>query len=552
MQHLISATLPAAIAAAQTYLETARATVGQLVGKVDDTAPTSANRPLEAHDRAQRAVHGLAWVSTYVHALSALQGWISRSTAAQGTPSRTDQLIVAVACGEYLAQLVSALPMTQLEMLRPADMDCSDAARTLADDPAVRAVIEQGNTPANRAALAAAIADNDYGSEATGDESLDQVRDTFRRFAREQVRPFAHGWHLADALIPDNVITQMAEMGAFGVTVPTEHGGLGLGKLAMCIVSEELSRGYLTVGSLGTRAEIAAELIQLNGTEAQKARWLPGIAAGEVLPCAVFTEPDTGSDLASLSTRAVAQPDGSWLVQGNKTWSTHGARSDMMTLLVRTNPEVGGYRGLSMLLAPKPRGTDAQPFPAAGMSGSEIEVLGYRGMKEYEIGFDDFAVPADALLGGEPGQGFKQLMQTFESARIQTAARALGTAFDVLDVSRRYALERRQFGRSLIEFPRVADKLAMMLAETVAARELTYFAAREKDEGKRCDMEAGMAKLLGARVAWAAADGGLQIHGGNGYALEYDISRLLCDARILNIFEGAGEIQAQVIGRRLL
>jgi (2S)-methylsuccinyl-CoA dehydrogenase len=223
-----------------------------------------------------------------------------------------------------------------------------------------------------------------------------------------------------------------------------------------------------------------------------------------------------------------------------------------MTLLVRTDPNEPGHKGLSILLAEKPRGTDEEPFPVDGLTGGEIEVLGYRGMKEYELAFDGFAVPARNLLGGVEGQGFKQLMQTFESARIQTAARALGVAQSALDLGLRYAQERVQFGKPLIVFPRVADKLAMMAAEIHLARQLTYFAARAKDEGKRCDLEAGMAKLLAARVAWAAADNSLQIHGGNGFALEYAISRVLCDARILSIFEGAAEIQAQVIARRLL
>jgi len=186
------------------------------------------------------------------------------------------------------------------------------------------------------------------------------------------------------------------------------------------------------------------------------------------------------------------------------------------------------------------------------MTGGEIEVLGYRGMKEYELGFDGFKVKAENLLGGVPGQGFKQLMQTFESARIQTAARAIGVAQAAVEVGLKYAEDRKQFGQSLIVFPRVSGKLAMMAVEIMIARQLTYFAARAKDHGQRCDLEAGMAKLLGARVAWAAADNALQIHGGNGFALEYQISRILCDARILNIFEGAAEIQAQVIARRLL
>lgn len=326
---------------------------------------------------------------------------------------------------------------------------------------------------------------------------------------------------------------------------------MGLSKVSMCVVSEELSRGYIGVGSLGTRSEIAAELILCGGTPEQKEHWLPKIASGEVLPTAVFTEPNTGSDLASLRTKAVKEGD-VWKVHGNKTWITHPVRADIMTLLVRTDPSEPGYKGLSMLIAEKPRGSDADPFPVEGLTGGEIEVLGYRGMKEYELAFDGFEVKAENLLGGVPGQGFKQLMQTFEAARIQTAARAIGVAQSAFDLGLRYAQERIQFGKPLIAFPRVADKLAMMAAEILIARQLTYFAAREKDADRRCDLEAGMAKLLGARVAWAAADNALQIHGGNGFALEYPVSRVLCDARILNIFEGAAEIQAQVIARRLV
>src|SRR5581483_9990029 len=260
----------------------------------------------------------------------------------------------------------------------------------------------------------------------------------------------------------------------------------------------------------------------------------------EVLPTAVFTEPNTGSDLASIRTRAVREGN-VYKVYGNKTWITHPVRADLMTLLVRTNPQESGHRGLSMLLAEKPRGDDRNPFPAPGMSGTEIEVLGYRGMKEYEIAFDGFEVKAENLLGGTEGLGFKQLMQTFESARIQTAARATGDAES-----------RTEFGGPIVGFPRVADKIVMMAAEIMIARQLTYYAAREKDSGRRCDLEAGMAKLLAARVAWAAADNAVQVHGGNGFALEFPVSRILCDARILNIFEGAAEIQAQVIARRLL
>jgi (2S)-methylsuccinyl-CoA dehydrogenase len=324
-----------------------------------------------------------------------------------------------------------------------------------------------------------------------------------------------------------------------------------MGKTAMCVVSEELSRGYIGVGSLGTRSEIAAELILGGGTRAQKEYWLPKIASGEVLPTAVFTEPNTGSDLGALKTKAFRDGEG-WVIQGGKTWITHAGRTDMMTVLARTVPGTGDYSGLSMFLAPKTRGTAAEPFPDKTINGGEISVLGYRGMKEYTLALDGHRVPGDALLGGVEGQGFKQLMRTFESARIQTAARAIGVAQSALEIALRYAQERVAFGKPLIAFPRVAAKLAMMAAEIMIARQLTYYAASEKDAGHRCDLEAGMAKLLAARVAWAAADNGLQIHGGNGFALEYAVSRVLCDARILSIFEGASEIQAHVVARRLL
>ena len=385
-------------------------------------------------------------------------------------------------------------------------------------------------------------------SESLGDDMLDTIRDQYRRFTDDRIVPHAHRWHLDNALIPDDLVAAMAEMGTFGVCIPEQFGGLGLGKLVMCVVTEELSRGWIGTGSLGTRSEIAGELIMLGGTDTQKAHWLPRIASGEVLPTAVFTEPDTGSDMASLTTRAIRAAAGGWRIDGAKTWITHAARADLMTLMARTTSDKG-YAGLSLLLVPKTRGSEAEPFPDEGLSGSEIEVLGYRGMREYALQFDRFAAPADALLGGREGGGFKQLMQTFEGARIQTAARAVGVGRRAFELAFRYAAERRQFGRPIIEFPRVADKLAMMLVDSVMARELTYAAARTKDLGKRCDIEAGMAKLLAARMAWANADAALQIHGGNGYALEYEISRVLCDARILNIFEGAAEIQAQVIAR---
>ncbi|MFO1174892.1 MAG: acyl-CoA dehydrogenase family protein [Paracoccaceae bacterium] len=534
---LTAATLPEI----EALMERARAAVRARTSR--DGKPSAAL--LEEH---QFAAHGLSWLATYVEALRQLRAWAGR-VSETGAFGEMEALILQLGFGEYLAQIAGGIPMSQNEVARLADLDTA-----WTPGPEAARLIAAGNSPAARARLVRLMRDNHgratFGASGLGDE-LEMIRDQFRRFADDRVVPHAHDWHLKDELIPMEIIRELADLGVFGLTIPEEFGGLGLSKASMVVVSEELSRGYIGVGSLGTRSEIAAELILCGGTAEQKAHWLPKLASGEILPTAVFTEPNTGSDLGSLRTRAVRDGD-DWLVTGNKTWITHAARTHVMTLLARTDPDTTDYRGLSMFLAEKTPGTDEQPFPTPGMTGGEIGVLGYRGMKEYELGFDGFRVRGENLLGGVPGQGFKQLMQTFESARIQTAARAIGVAQAALETGMAYAEDRKQFGKALIEFPRVSGKLAMMAVEVMIARQLTYFSAWQKDHDKRCDLEAGMAKLLGARVAWAAADNALQIHGGNGFALEYRISRILCDARILNIFEGAAEIQAQVIARRLL
>ena len=501
----------------------------------------------------QTAAHGLAWLATYAQSLHQMQAWADRLQA-EARFGEMEQLIHQIAFGEYLWQIYGGIQMNQGEVVRLQDMGLNQDDMRDMMSPSVMTLTQGGNTQAARTRLVDLIQDQTanatFGASGLDDE-LEMIRDQFRRYATEKVAPFAHDWHLKDELIPLETINELAEMGVFGLTIPEEYGGFGMSKSAMCVVSEELSRGYIGVGSLGTRSEIAAELILCGGTEEQKQKWLPQIASAETLPTAVFTEPNTGSDLGSLRTRAVKDGD-DWTVTGNKTWITHAARTHVMTLLARTESDTSDYKGLSMFLAEKTPGTDEDPFPTPGMTGGEIEVLGYRGMKEYELGFDGFKVKGENLLGGETGKGFKQLMQTFESARIQTAARAIGVAQSALDVGLQYANDRKQFGKALVNFPRVSSKLAMMVVEIMIARQLTYFSAAEKDADRRCDLEAGMAKLLGARVAWACADNALQIHGGNGFALEYKVSRILCDARILNIFEGAAEIQAQVIARRLL
>ena len=500
-------------------------------------------------EREQRAVHGLAWLATYGQALADMKAYAERLTH-EGRLGEMEMLVTRIGMGEYLAQILGGIAMSQGEFVRLRDLGLVWRA---AADESIEYFLSEDQA-ANRARLAHLLANAQAHPtlvDAGLDTTFESIRIEIRKFADAEVAPHAHHWHRTNGYIPMQVITGLAELGVFGLTIPEEFGGMGLGKVAMCVVSEELSRAYIGVGSLGTRSEIAAELILCGGTAAQKQKYLPLIASGAILPTAVFTEPNVGSDLASLRTRARREGD-VYRITGNKTWITHPVRADLMTVLARTDPNEPGYRGLSMFLAEKPRGDDENPFPVDGLSGSEIEVLGYRGMKEYEMAFDDFQVPAENLLGERPGEGFKQLMQTFESARIQTAARALGVAQSALELALSYAQQRHQFGHALLHFPRVADKIAMMAVEIHIARQLTYFAGRAKDAGQRCDVEAGMAKLLAARVAWSAADNALQIHGGNGFALEYPISRVLCDARILNIFEGAAEIQAQVIGRRLL
>ena len=535
-----------AIIACDTYKSAVHAKISVVLapsGKVDRTA-FAAN---------QHLAHGYAWLVTYVETLRETANWASRLEA-EGKFGEIDALLAQILFSKYLADIVGGVPMNQGETIRPHEFDSIAAADALFANSAVRTLIEKGMTPESMSAAAAFLPDSLARAtvENTGeDETMAMIREQFRRYADDKIVPHAHEWHLKNEYIPMDVVSEMADLGVFGLTIPEAYGGLGMGKTAMCVVSEELSRGYIGTGSLGTRSEIAAELILIGGTEAQKEKYLPVIASGEILPTAVFTEPNTGSDLGALRTRAVKDGD-TYKITGNKTWITHPVRADLMTLLARTNPETNNFSGLSMFLAEKPRGSDETPFPADGMTGGEIEVLGYRGMKEYEIGFDEFEVPAANLLGETEGMGFKHLMATFESARIQTAARAVGVAQNALELGLRYALDRNQFGQPIFNFPRVANKLVMMAAELVGIRQLTYFSARQKDQDKRCDLEAGMAKLLAARAAWAAADNALQIHGGNGFALEYPVSRVLQDARILNIFEGAGEVQAMVIARRVI
>ena len=505
-------------------------------------------------DLEQHSAHGLSWIAAYRATLNEMVNWAIELENSNSF-TEIEKLMLEITFSEYCAQIKSGIPMSQLEYVRPQDMGLKNGLFTESGTEEFNDLILNGNSNKSRLTLAGLLKEG-FSSKNFGNTGLDEttsiVQEQFRKFVEDDVIPHAHEWHLNDDLIPLSIIDKMAEMGVFGLTIPEEYGGLGMTRFVDCVVTEELARGYIGVGSLGTRGDIAAELLITGGTEEQKNRFLPKIASGEILPCAVLTEPHSGSDMGSFKTRAVANGT-HYSITGNKTWVTHGARSDLMTLLARTNPDEKGYKGLSMFLAEKQRGDDNNMFPDEGISGGEIEVLGYRGMKEYEMAFDDFKVKKENLLGEEEGKGFKQMMETFEAARIQTAARALGVAQSAFETGMQYAIDRvTTNGGSLYDKPRNASKIVSMVTEIMAARQLTYYAAREKDKGHRCDLEAGMAKMLAARVAWACADNSVQIHGGNGFALEYPISRILCDSRILNIFEGTAEIQADIVTRRLV
>ena len=501
-------------------------------------------------ERYQFIAHGYAWVATYLEAITQLTQW-SKQLQAQGSFTELEQVIFKVGTGGYLQQLLHGIAMSQDEVIRPGDF--MSPAKLLTGN-SITALIKDGNTNDNRLRIVELAVDaeqtGEFGEPAL-DETLAMVSAQFRRFADEEISQVANEWHRQDSLIPPGLISKMAELGVFAVCIPEEYAGHAMGKLSMCVITEELSRGFLGVGSLATRSEIVAELILKAGTEEQKRRYLPSIASGEVLPAVLVTEPDAGSDLAGVKTRAVRTADG-YEITGSKTWSTHAARANLMALLARTDPGDKSHRGLSLFLIDKPAGTETEPFPLEGMSGSEIPVLGYRGMKEYEVGFDRFTTGRDALLGEIEGQGFRQLMSSFETGRLQTAARGIGVARNALELALGYARQRVQFGKPILSYPRVAGKIGWMVAEIMLLRQLVYHAARRGDTGLRCDVEAGMAKMLSARVAWSCSDNALQIHGGNGYATEYDVSRVLCDARVLSIFEGSAEIQANIIARGLI
>jgi (2S)-methylsuccinyl-CoA dehydrogenase len=393
------------------------------------------------------------------------------------------------------------------------------------------------------------------------DPDFEMVQSTFRRFAEEQVRPVAEEVHRTNADIPEHIISGLAEIGTFGLSIPAEYGGFSEGGdgeyLAMVVATEELSRGSLGVaGSLITRPEILTRALVNGGTEEQKRHWLPKLASGEVMNAVAVTEPDYGSDVAGVKTSA-RQRDGGWAINGVKTWCTFAARADALMLLARTGPGEA-HRGLSLFIVAKPRGSGhGFAFTQDGggrMSGRAIDTIGYRGMHSYEVAFEDWWVPADALIGGEGGigRGFYLQMAGFENGRLQTAARAVGVMQAAYEAALAYAAERRVFGNALIDYQLTRVKLARMAVVIQAARQFAYQVARLMARGEGA-MEASLVKAYVCRAAEWATREAMQVHGGMGYAEEFPVSRYFVDARVLSIFEGADETLAlRVIARRLV
>ena len=397
-------------------------------------------------------------------------------------------------------------------------------------------------------------------------EDFEMVQDTFRRFAEDKIAPIAEHIHRENADIPEEIVSGLAEMGAFGLSIGEEYGGFASGDesdyIAMVVATEELSRASLGAGgSLITRPEILARALEMGGTEEQKREWLPKLATAEVMNAVAVTEPDYGSDVAGVKVTAT-EVDGGWLVNGVKTWCTFGARADVLMLLARTDPDRSlGHKGLSMFIVPKERGdghgfelTQDNDHGGGKMEGRPIDTIGYRGMHSYEVALDNWFVPDANLIGGESGlgRGFYYQMAGFENGRLQTAARAVGVMQAALEQARQYSLDRSVFGRPVHEYQLTRAKLARMAVTIQGARQFSYEVARMMAKGEGT-LEASMIKAYVCKAAEWVTREAMQIHGGMGYAEEYTVSRLFVDARVLSIFEGADEtLCLKVIARQLV
>jgi (2S)-methylsuccinyl-CoA dehydrogenase len=380
-------------------------------------------------------------------------------------------------------------------------------------------------------------------------EEHEEIRKAVRKFTEEEVVPIAQELDRNNEEIPQDIIRKMAELGYFGLIFPPEYDGIGLDYIAMAIVAEELSRGWLSVGSVMTRSIITGTLLLTHGTEQQRNKYLPGIARGETMTAAAFTEPDSGSDTGGMKLRA-RKTKGGYILHGEKTWCTFANRAHILTVLARTDPDMSKrHKGLSMFLVEKEAG---EKIDHPNISGQPIPTIGYHGMRSYTLSFDECFVPEENMIGTEENKGFYQLMSTYESARIQTAARAVGVGQAAFEAALKYSRERIQFGQPICNFQAIRLKLSEMASRLEAARQLVYYACSMKDTHKRCDLEAGMAKVVAAEMVEYVTREGMQIFGGYGYSKEYPAERFWRDGRVISLFEGTTEIQHEVIARRLI
>jgi (2S)-methylsuccinyl-CoA dehydrogenase len=483
------------------------------------------------------------------HAASALA--VARAGLGYGEHGEVESRLARAFCGLALGDLAGAvLGREGLWGVEPGWLEPLAGPIAAARDPAALAALAESPGPRHLG------------------EEYELVAATFHRFAQERIRPHAEEVHRRNADVPEDVIAGLADLGAFGLSVPERYGGFSAGGeaeyLGMVVATEELSWGSLGVGgSLITRPEILARALMAGGTEDQRERWLPRVAAGEALPAIAVTEPDYGSDVASITTTA-RRVDGGWRITGVKTWCTFAARADVLLVLARTDPDRSlGHRGLTLFLVEKGRDAGAgfsyaQPAPAGAgpagtLSGRPIDTLGYRGMHSYELAFDGWFVPDGDVLGGEAGvgRGFYAQMAGFENGRIQTAARALGVMQAAYEAALGYARDRVVFGAPILDYELTRVKLGRMAATIQCARQFALSAARALGRGEGT-LEASMAKAFASRAAEWVTREAMQVHGGMGYAEEYPVSRYFADARVLSIFEGADEtLCLKVIARRL-
>jgi len=376
---------------------------------------------------------------------------------------------------------------------------------------------------------------------------IQEMREAIREFAQCEVTPIAQKLHLASEELPDSMVSKMQDMGLYGVSTPVESGGLGMGAMGAAVVTEELSRAWMSAGYLPLYNWSLIRMLQQFGTQAQKAKWLPGLISGDIQTAHAGTEPQAGSDAANVSTFATLEGS-HYSVSGAKLWCTHANRADVVTVMCRTSKEKV-HGSISMLLLEKPRG---EQFAPPQLTGSRIDTIGARGIHSYALFFDGYEVPQENLLGGVEGMGFKHLMSAYEFARMHCTFASIGVAQAAYEAALDYSKTRVQFGKPISEFQAIRHKLADMVTRISAARQLGYLVARRIDSGVRSDLEAGMAKLFSSEMVQFVCHEAVQIHGGMGFAVDSPVNRYWCDAALASIGDGTSEIQREVIARRLL